>query len=44
MERPICFLEGEDLPKWTKGLASFQKSNILKHESLSKTLGLFKVY
>jgi len=37
----LFFLEGEGLPKWTKGLASFHKSNILKHESLFKDLGTY---
>ena len=30
----LFILEGDNLPEWTKGMASFEKSNILKHAYL----------
>jgi FkbM family methyltransferase len=34
----LYHLEGDDLPTWAKGLASFSKANILKHEYLVDNL------
>lgn len=30
----LYILEGDELPEWSKGMASFSKENILKHKSL----------
>lgn len=34
----LFILEGDDLPNWSKGMASFSKENILRHEYLIPSL------